>query len=192
MKKALVLGGGPQVFLSVVRSLGRGGVEVHVAWTEPECISRRSRYIFKAHAIPAFEPGNPAWKPALMELMRTEQFDLVLPCTEREFIACQRQREDLERYGRVYLPNEQSCDVLFDKIKTSALARSVGVPMPRELIACRGEQIDDILAQFDYPVVLKPRRSLDPVNPGPFLQVRKAGSERALRDLLPEMLRQGD
>ncbi len=39
MKKALALGNDPCILLSVVRSIGRGGVQAHVAWAQPDCVN---------------------------------------------------------------------------------------------------------------------------------------------------------
>lgn len=43
--KVLVLGHDTGAFLAVIRSLGRGGVEVHVAWHDRQGPASRSRYI---------------------------------------------------------------------------------------------------------------------------------------------------
>src|ERR687896_254854 len=76
-RKALVLGHDTRAFLGVVRSLGRAGIEVHVAWFEEGAPALRSRYVARAHRIPAYRPGDDAWKGALIALMRAERFDLV-------------------------------------------------------------------------------------------------------------------
>jgi predicted ATP-grasp superfamily ATP-dependent carboligase len=191
MKKALVLGNVSRTVLGVIRSLGRGGVQVHVAWNDPDCVSLRSRYVRKAHPLPAYHETDRAWKTALCDLMRRERFDLVLPCTDIDTLACQRHRADLEQWGRVYAPNDEAAAILFDKIKTNELARAAGVRTPRELVVGGEGEVPQILAEFGFPVVLKPRRTFDPARPGPSPKVQKAYGEADLRHLLAEMLAGG-
>ncbi|HJT76639.1 MAG TPA: hypothetical protein VJ739_05510, partial [Gemmataceae bacterium] len=191
MMKALVLGSVSRTVLAVIRSLGRGGVQAHLAWNEPGCVSLRSRYLRAAHHLPPYHETDDAWKTALADLMRRERFDLVLPCSDVDTLACGGHRVDLGQWGRVYAPNDEAAAVLFDKIRTNELARSVGVHTPREVIVTDSGSLGQVLAEFTFPVVLKPRRTFDPTRPGPAPAVRKAYSEAELRGLLPAMLEGG-
>ena len=55
-RKVLVLGKSDSSFLTVIRSLGRQGIEVHIAWCPPIEVARRSRYVRVVHEL----PGLPA------------------------------------------------------------------------------------------------------------------------------------
>jgi predicted ATP-grasp superfamily ATP-dependent carboligase/thymidylate kinase len=160
-KKVLVLGSDTQSFLSAIRSLGRGGIEVHVAWHEPNSPALRSRYVSAAHNLPPCLGNSDAWKPELIALMQRAKFDLVIPCHDRMLIPLQEHRHDLEPFGRLYLVNDRAFDVLFDKFKTTALARSLGIPVPRELLVTRVQDAESVRAIYNLPVVLKARASLD-------------------------------
>jgi predicted ATP-grasp superfamily ATP-dependent carboligase len=190
-QKALVLGADDRIILSVIRSLGRGGVQVHTAWNESKSLAIHSRYLYKAHDIPKFDLNNPAWKQALCELMKREKFDLVIPCTDLEIIACQTNRAELEAYGRLYLISDEAFEILFDKFKTNELARSVGVRVPREILVTRMDQVEQILSQFEWPIVLKPRKSCNIANPKDWHQVQKAYNEKELKQSLSKMLQVG-
>jgi protein-tyrosine-phosphatase/predicted ATP-grasp superfamily ATP-dependent carboligase len=180
--KILVLGDDTRAFLSVVRSLGRGGAEVHVAWHDPAGPAARSRYIRKAHALPSIEG---AWLEAFQALMRAERFDLVIPCTDPIVASLQAKRAELEPLGKLYLLSDEAFEVTSCKFKTAELARSLGIPVARELIVDSKEAIH---GAFELPVVLKPRTSYQPGLPGK-RKVRKAYSwqelERALAEMLP-------
>jgi predicted ATP-grasp superfamily ATP-dependent carboligase len=123
--------------------------------------------------------------------MRRERFDLVIPTTDVDTIACHRHRADLEPWGRVYTPNDEACVVLFDKHRTNKLARSVGVRTPREVVVTAADQARPALAEFGFPVVLKPRRTFDPTQPSSVPAVGKAYTEEELNRLLPELLASG-
>ena len=71
-KSALVLGSDMRAFLTVVRSLGRAEIEVHVAWAIPKSPALRSRYIHKVHELQKAEPGDDRWIQQLISLIDRE------------------------------------------------------------------------------------------------------------------------
>src|SRR5213594_1667453 len=101
-RKALVLGIDTRSFLSVIRSLGRAGVQVHVAGYPPDGPALRSRYITQVHELPPYDAADGLWLAAIDHLMRQEAFDLVIPCDDRSVIALQTNRQELEKLGRLY------------------------------------------------------------------------------------------
>jgi predicted ATP-grasp superfamily ATP-dependent carboligase/protein-tyrosine-phosphatase len=189
--KVLVLGHDTRAFLSVVRSLGRAGIGVHVAWFQEGAPALRSRYVTKAHRIPAYRPDANAWKDGLAALMRTERFDLVIPCDDKRALPLAAHRAELERWGRVALPSSEALDVVGDKLRTADLARSLGVPVPREAIVSERRQLAAVRNGFSPPLILKPARSYAfPEIAGRRL-VRRADSWAAADLLLDEMLAGG-
>ncbi|HYV35012.1 MAG TPA: hypothetical protein VE988_04855 [Gemmataceae bacterium] len=189
-QKALVLGTDSRVLLSVIRSLGRGGVQVHVAADAPDYAALRSRYVHQVHSLPPVE-DDIAWKRALLDLMRRQHFDLVIPCTDCEVLSCHRHRHELEQYGKVWAPNDKAQGVLFDKFKTNELARSLEVPAAREIIVTKSCDYEQMLNRFGRPLVLKPARSYDPARLGHLHSVRKAYDAESFQQLLGEMLTDG-
>lgn len=187
-RKALVLGNDTRSFLSVIRSLGRGGVEVHVAWHKVDSPTMRSRYIYATHTLPPYDEHSEDWKTDLIALMQREAFDLVLPCNDPALFPLQRHRRDLEGFGRLYLLNDQAFEVLFDKFKTNELARRVGVRVPRENLVTSHEEAARIKASFSLPLVLKPPASFDVRNPSSKNMVRKAYNWEDFDRFLGEML----
>jgi hypothetical protein len=61
-RKALILGDDIRSLRSVIRSLGRGGLEVHIGWHPAHTEALRSRYLTRAHHLPAFRPDDDRWK----------------------------------------------------------------------------------------------------------------------------------
>jgi len=185
--KALVLGDDTRSFLSVIRSLGRGGVEVHVAWHRggPPL---RSRYVARAHEIPGPVAGDGSWLVPLVDLMDREWFDLVIPCSDAALVPLQRHRAEIEPHGRVYLLSDRAFAVLFDKLQTTELARSVGVRVPREVVISGPGQAEGVPESFRLPVVLKPSMSFDPARPAAKRMVRKAYSWYEFHSALAEMV----
>ncbi|HKG90698.1 MAG TPA: ATP-grasp domain-containing protein [Gemmatimonadaceae bacterium] len=191
----LVLGSDTRSFLSVVRSLGRRGLRVHVAWCPPGSPALRSRYIERAHDIPPYDAADRSWLHAFVALLRRERFDLVVPCDDPTLLPLQLHRDELEPHGRLYLLGREAFAVTSSKLETSELARRVGVPTPRELVARRAEAADEVCdevcAWSRFPVVLKPHSSygVDDLTSKRF--VRKVATAAELRSALGEMLSHG-
>ncbi len=156
--KALVLGEGMTHFLSVIRSLGRQRIEVHAGWCPPDCPSLRSRYVAKRHELPGPDARG-AWIPDLVELMRREQFDLVIPTNEQSMRPLQANHAELSAAGLVYLLSDRNFEILFDKHKSTLAARAVGMSVPRSELAANYESCLRLAGEFGWPVVLKPLSS---------------------------------
>jgi protein-tyrosine-phosphatase/predicted ATP-grasp superfamily ATP-dependent carboligase len=158
MGKVLVIGKDATSFLSVVRSLGRRGLEVHAGWCPPDEPAARSRYIAKLHDLPGYHPDG-EWVRELTALMERERFDLVLPTNEHSVRPLHWHRDPIERAGRVYLLDPEVFRIAFDKERSSALARSTGVPVPDQIVATDPRDGARAAKALGWPVVLKPPSS---------------------------------
>jgi protein-tyrosine-phosphatase/predicted ATP-grasp superfamily ATP-dependent carboligase len=190
-RKALVLGDPRddiQALLSVIRSLGRGGIEVHTAWHPPRIGALWSRYVVRTHQLPQYQGDDGRWKAALIGLMERERFDLVIPCTDPSLIPLQIHRSELEAHGRIYLLGDDAFRLASDKLEANRLARTLGVSLPRELVISRLDQIDEVHDELPLPLVLKPQWSYDRIAVGRRQSVRFVNSwddlERGLREML--------
>jgi predicted ATP-grasp superfamily ATP-dependent carboligase len=123
--------------------------------------------------------------------MRRERFDLVIPCSEVEIGACFLHRRELEACGRVYNISDRVFEVLFDKARTSELARQVGVAVPRETVVTTEAEARSALDGWGFPLVLKPPRTLAEAGRPTVFTVRKAYDEEELRRELPPLLAAG-
>jgi predicted ATP-grasp superfamily ATP-dependent carboligase len=189
--KVLVLGSDTRSFLAVVRSLGRYGLRVHVAWCPPESPALRSRYIARAHTLPLYDSAGTCWLDALIDLLRRERFDLVVPCDDPTLLPLQLHRAVIEPHGPIYLLSDEAFEVTASKVRTTALARTLGVPVPREVVVDRAEAAEQVREHFQLPVVLKPHRSygVDDLSRKRFVRTVTADDE--LRPVLEALLRHG-
>ena len=92
-RTALVIGDDTRGFLATVRSLGRGGIEVHAAPFTFQSPALKSRYISKIHWLPYYLSDGSEWLRAFDELLEREQFALVIPCDERALLPLHHHRE---------------------------------------------------------------------------------------------------
>lgn len=190
--KVLVLGHDTRSFLSVVRSLGRHGLEVHAAWCPPESPAAQSRYLARRHDLPWPSAGDGPWQLELSELLERERFDLVLPTNDPTLIPLQRHRSRFERLSRIAVPDDRTFAIAFDKIRTHDLAESLGVPVPRSVVVREAAEIDAALADFPYPVVVKPQASYLPEDLQERGYVRRARTSAEARKAVQGLLVRGD
>ncbi len=156
--RVLVLGRETRAFLAVIRSLGRRGLEVHVAWCPPGSLALRSRYVTRVHELPAYSPTDDGWRDAFIALCQAQRFDLVIPTNDATVVPLQVHRAHLEPHARIYLLSPEAFDVTFDKARTYELAAAAGVSLPRQMLLPMPAAPDAIGPAW-FPLVLKPRRS---------------------------------
>ncbi|MEW6359065.1 MAG: ATP-grasp domain-containing protein [Planctomycetota bacterium] len=190
-RKVLVLGEDDRSFLTVVRSLGRRGLRVHVGWCPPSWAALRSRYVARVHDIPPYDPADDRWKRSLISIMQQEKFDLVIPTNDKALLPLQTHRADFAEYAPIYLLNERAFEVAYDKLKTCELAASLDIPVPPCVVMSRTSEADSVLRELQPPVVLKPRASYSLSDLANKRCVRKAHTKEDLEAYLAIMLPEG-
>jgi protein-tyrosine-phosphatase/predicted ATP-grasp superfamily ATP-dependent carboligase len=188
----LVLGEDTRAFLSVIRSLGRAGLEVHVAWCPWNSAALQSRYVRRAHAVPAYRPDHGAWLDAFNKLCREYRFEWIVPCTDATILPLQLHRGELDCADRVCLLPDDVFRMFSSKDETYALASAAGVPLPAQTTASTLAEVREAAEQFGYPLVLKPKTSATRSNPLARQMVEKARRPGDLEALAGVMLRGGE
>lgn len=158
-QKVLILGDDTRSFLACVRSLGRAGIEVHVApenWSSP---ALNSRFIHRKHRLPAHVGEGHVWLEAITALLQSEQFSLVIPTAEPALLPLCSHRDRLSPYARLAIPGEQALAIMFDKIATRALAAKVEVPIAKGLEMRPDLTVEEVVATLGLPLVFKPAHS---------------------------------
>lgn len=154
-EKVLVIGDDTRSFLSTVRSLGRKGLEVHVAPFDFGSPALTSRYIEAAHFLPYYLDGGAAWRDAIGALMREHRFALVIPCDERALLPLCLHRDILSAHGALAIPSTETLDTFFDKVKTRELAQACDVPVATGRMLAPDDTVDRIVSDIGLPVVIK-------------------------------------
>ncbi len=163
--KVLVLGEDTRSFLAVIRSLGRKGLEVHVAWCPLKSAALKSRYIRSRHQLPEYRSDDDSWLKALNALIRDERFELILPCTDGTILPLQMHRRQIENESRIQLLPDDVYRVCSSKAETYLLAQELGIPLPRQATICSMKDASNAAREFGFPLILKPQTSSSIVNP---------------------------
>lgn len=179
----LVLGHGTRAFLSVIRSLGRLGLTVHVAMCPRDDLALRSKYVHTRHEI-----GDKTWLEDMLALLKSVDFSLVLPCGDESMHPVQVHQAELSRYAPVYAYPSELYRIAFNKYESSGLAQRLGIPVPAQFELHPDTTSDDLLASLDLPLVLKPPSSIDSKDSRRRLEVIRVRTEAELRAQLPEFI----
>jgi predicted ATP-grasp superfamily ATP-dependent carboligase/protein-tyrosine-phosphatase len=189
-RQVLVLGDNDRAGLATVRSLGRAGLQVHLAAFEPTAVTRRSRYVHRIHRL-----GHPLQDPdrfvtRLLALLRRQRFDLAVPTSDKALVPLMPWRSALAELTQFAAPDQAAFEATYYKHVTVAVARRIGIAIPRTQIIHGPGALDRLVLPDDYPVVLKPSCSIVPGVVGRS-EVRVVHSEEELRDRLPGLAARG-
>jgi protein-tyrosine-phosphatase/predicted ATP-grasp superfamily ATP-dependent carboligase len=163
--RILLMGDDTRSFLATIRSLGRSGLEVHVAWCPLNAPALRSKYIRQVHRLPEYRQNDLSWLVALNNLTNREQFDLVIPCHDSSILPLHLNRDKLENGDRFLLLDRATFEVFFSKEKTYELGASLGIRLPRQQVIQSQLQLKKAAQMFGFPLVIKPYSSVSAENP---------------------------
>lgn len=159
-RKVLILGGERRSGLAVVRSLGRKGISVHLAWYPPDSIVPFSKYTAKTHVLPQYDPNDCSWLNALTAVLEGESFDLVVPTTDGVMLPIVRERHSLEKVAKLAIPTDEAFFCAFNKSETNRLAQRLGIPVPRQVLVSVKDNLAEIDIDMEFPLVVKPVSSV--------------------------------
>ena len=190
-RKVLILGEDVKSFLTVVRSLGRHGLEVHTAWCPQGAPALKSKYIKVHHEIPLPLPFNKDWLNQFNTLLDKEDFALVIPTNDPTLVPLQLNRNHLTRQNCIYLLNDKAFTVAFSKTATFQLAEDLQIPQAPGTIISSIAEAKTRLASLSYPLVLRSRSSYEADNLTDRINVIKVHSREELLNALPFYLEHG-
>lgn len=156
----LVLDGNENQAVAAARSLACAGHRVHVGAPTSWSKAGWSRAATGAFRYPSPQADADAFVEAIAAEVARHDRPLVLPMTERTTLPLSHHRERLAAAGaRLVLPAHDVVLRAFDKRRTSELARTLGIPVPRSVLIGSPEEARTLAPGLPYPVVLKPATS---------------------------------
>jgi protein-tyrosine-phosphatase/predicted ATP-grasp superfamily ATP-dependent carboligase len=188
--KVFVLGSGTRAFLTVVRSLGRKGLEVHAGSHNFDPVVLGSRYLKSVHILPP--PTNPnVWMELFTDLLRDQHFELIIPTDDPTTILCRKYRSELEKHSMVYLLDEKAYQITNDKSKTHDLALSLGVNVPPSELLDDDSDLGKVSDALGFPLMLKPVSSYKEDDLVSRRYVKRVNSKEELTSIFSRMIVEG-
>ena len=158
-RRVLVLDADMVPALTIARSLAARSCTVDVASHVASPIAARSRRAAACFRYPSPLDAPDSFVQWLCEHASIHDYDLIIPVTERTLVPLSNSRDRLGQL-KVAMPSERSLNLVLDKAQTLELAGQLGVPIPRSVTVNTLEELADIQQGLQYPVVVKPARSI--------------------------------
>lgn len=141
--------------LSVARSLGRKGIEVHGLDSSKQ-VGMYSRYV-KPIISPNVIEKEREFIDRLIDLGKSLPKPVILLCAHDEYIgAVSRNREELKAYFRFNIPAGEIVENFLDKRKSYTIAKDCGIECPATYVAENIEDVKIIANKVRFPCALKP------------------------------------
>jgi predicted ATP-grasp superfamily ATP-dependent carboligase/protein-tyrosine-phosphatase len=158
-RRVLVLGDDSYSCLTVVRSLGRQGLEVVLGAQAPatSCVPY-SRYTSSVIHFPSPYSHLADWETTLEDTLRNQRFALVLPASDSVLLPVFNGRDRFGKLAKLAIADELGFRYAYFKQHTMALARELGVPIPKTVLVERREDLEHVQADRDLrlPLIIKP------------------------------------
>lgn len=164
--KLLVTDGGERPALAIVRSLARHGASVLVGSDRPVTLASASKYCARTVTYPSPLTDRDRFAEFVDDLAARESIDVVLPVTDVTTHAICMATDKLRSVTALAVPSLDAFEFVSDKWKLVESAARTGVPTPRTLFVNGVTSLSEIIAQVEYPAVVKPSRSRIPTARG--------------------------
>lgn len=159
-RTAIVTDGEQRAALAVVRSLGAAGYRCVVAASSRATIAAASRFAARTVIVPDALAEPAAFASAILSLTAEERADLVIPIAEAALLAVLPERSRLLP-AVLPFPDVGTFEAVSDKQRLLEEASKIGIPTPTQRVLFAADSLSpEDLAGLDYPVVIKPSRSV--------------------------------
>ena len=157
---ALVLDGRLRQSLTTVRSLGSRGLRVAVLETSDSggVPAFSSRWCQQRFVCPASQ-GTEAYLTYLEQLLDRTDAPVLIASSDATIALIRRHREQLERRVRIALAREPALGIAINKEQMLAIARQLGVAVPRAVTVGAVSEVGAALHEIGLPAVVKPVES---------------------------------
>jgi predicted ATP-grasp superfamily ATP-dependent carboligase len=157
--RVLVLDGDINPAVTSVRALSKAGYKVSVGATGKWSKAGWSRFCDNTFRYPSISTPT-AFAQCIAEQASREPGTFVLPLSEPSVLAVSAHRSLIcGAGGRIVMPSHATLLRAVDKVKTTALAKSLGIRVPQSLTISNDAEAEQAARQIPFPVVLKPRSS---------------------------------
>jgi predicted ATP-grasp superfamily ATP-dependent carboligase len=188
--RVLVLDGNQNQAVAAVRSLADAGHEVLVGEANPWSKAAWSRFCRESFPYPNPEQDAEGFLSRIVEFASPQPGTLVLPMTETTTLPISARRDVLAAAGaRLVLPDHSDVVRAFNKDEMVRLASSLDVAVPKTIMVRNIEDANRAIAELTFPVVLKPRSSVESRSDG---SMRITGRPRYASDAQELLARYAD
>jgi predicted ATP-grasp superfamily ATP-dependent carboligase len=141
------------------RDLGRAGVRTVLVDSDRTAPAFRSRWCAHKAVVASFERDQRGYIDAVLDICAERSPSALIPCHDGSIEALRCHRADVERMVGLALAAEEALAVVVDKVRTQAVAESLGLRTARGMTVTRVDDVGDAVRESGLPAVVKPARS---------------------------------
>lgn len=150
----LVTDGNFKHTLAAVRSLGRRGYAVTVLSHLPGSIAFHSKYC-SHHALAPDPERDPRFAVFLLDFVRENRFDVLLPVSFAAVMQTAGIRAELEKYVKIPLAGDPALEIAGSKDRTIRFAERIGIRVPKTWYPKTETDIAATVQEVSFPAVVK-------------------------------------
>lgn len=128
-----------------------GRHEIDIIDPERLCLCRFSSYVRRWHRCPSYSQAPEAYLEFLLDRVRREKYDVLLPTHEQAYLVS-RFREEIAQHVHVAVPNFAAMQKMQSKVEFTRLLAELDLPHPRTAILASLAELD---RHWDVPCYLK-------------------------------------
>ncbi len=174
--------------LSILRSLAKQGIAIDIASHTHKPIAGYSKYATAVYHYPHPLTNTDDFLNWIASKLESEPSLLIIPATERTLVPISRRFGETDDISRICMASPHALETVLDKSKTIELASSLTIPQARSWHIDSLEQLTQHQEEFDYPIVIKPGRSIADTSQRTPLTVQYAHTAEELRNVCKELL----
>jgi predicted ATP-grasp superfamily ATP-dependent carboligase len=156
---AFVTDGNQRPALAITRSLGRRGIAVVVGAEQSTSLASASKYCVRHVTYPSPSLHPEAFDRFVLELVRRERIDVIVPVTDVTTHLVARNWPALGEYSKSAVPPFDVFEFVANKTRLLKRAAAQGIPIPRTHFVEAAGEVKTLLGSIEYPAVIKPLRS---------------------------------
>jgi predicted ATP-grasp superfamily ATP-dependent carboligase len=158
MAKILVPDYPGQQVVAGIKSLHQHGDVLDLAWNiKPHDYLFKSKYIKKYYKIPAAREGSPDFASGLIEILKDQPYDLILPFGNDANHAVNQAQDEIRKYTRLFTPPKEIHEIAYDKKATVEHCKKNGIDVPVTFFDYAESDLPAIARELKYPAVIKAR-----------------------------------
>ena len=146
--------------LAIIRSLGSKGIPVAAGDHRIPSPGLASKYCTLRLRYPDPHRDKRAFLRFVLNLVRRERFDLIIPVTDITASIISAHKKELEEHARVAIPDFGVFVKALDKAMTVKIAQENGIPCPRTFFPEDVGDVKEVARIIRYPAVIKPRMKI--------------------------------
>src|SRR2546427_3617691 len=155
---ALVLDACLRQSLVTVRSLGRRALSVAALESSSEAPAFSSRWCQRGFVCPPVDTTG-AYLAFLEELLERTGVRVLIPSHDGTIALLRQHRARVGQRVRIALANERAMTIAVNKERTLAVAKRLGISVPRSLVVRTVDEVPMAVKEIGLPAVVKPSES---------------------------------